>query len=102
MNNSGTKGRARFGIYLPPRKRRIVEAVAAAGDLGISCQELTFLWEPPVSRHTVKSHINQINDLLEETDWLIRSESEGKRPDDSDRSLSDRRLYFMRRRRVSV
>jgi hypothetical protein len=80
--------RERFGAYFPPRKWAIIDAVAAAEDLGISCQELSLLWDPPVSRGTIKSHICQINDLLEGTDWYIRSES----------GVADRRLYFMRRR----
>jgi hypothetical protein len=55
------------------------------GDIGVSSEELLFdLWEHgAVAQSTVKAHIWQINELLEETDWRVRS---------------DRRRWFLARR----
>jgi DNA-binding winged helix-turn-helix (wHTH) protein len=66
MNNSGTKGRARFGIPLPPRKASIVDVLASAGDAGIAVDDLiAAVWKGVGgNRNTIKSHINQLNDLF--------------------------------------
>jgi hypothetical protein len=59
----------RLGVRLPPVKAAIVDAIKAAGDVGISSSELPF-------RH-VKSHVCQINDILEETDFRIVASARG-------------------------
>jgi hypothetical protein len=67
-----------LGITLPERKFRLVQAIKAAGDLGISSAELVdALWLKPVGRATVKSHIHQVNILLAETDFQIVAEGRG-------------------------
>jgi hypothetical protein len=67
----------RLGVRLTPRKAAIVDAIKAAGDIGISSEELKYvLWDrDTVCVDTVKAHIWQINEVLEETDWIIRSDS---------------------------
>jgi DNA-binding response OmpR family regulator len=82
MNNSRTKGRARFGIYLPPRKSRIVDVLAAAGDAGIAIDELiASVWNGVGgNRNTLKSHVNQLNEQLAGRGVCIRSERGGQRP----------------------
>lgn len=68
----------RNGARLPPLKAAIFDAINASGDLGISSRELVSSEiyrdrrKPDVS--SIKSHIGQINDLLGETDWRIRSD----------------------------
>jgi hypothetical protein len=68
--------RERFGVYLPELKGRIVDAIAAAGDIGISAEELGYACWPDkaVSPHTVKAHIYQINDAFADSGVRIRSE----------------------------
>lgn len=70
---------------MTPLKAQIVDAIKRSGDIGISSEELMYaLWErDAVSADTVKAHVWQINSLLEETDWLIRS---------------DRRRWFLQQR----
>jgi hypothetical protein len=64
----------RVGIYLPLLKARIFDAVKAAGDIGISTEELRgTAWERPPKPETVKAHVWQLNSILEETDWRIVS-----------------------------
>jgi DNA-binding winged helix-turn-helix (wHTH) protein len=77
----------RLGVRLTPLKAAIVDAMKRAGDVGISSEELmrNLYWDrTPVSVRTIKAHIFQINDALEQTDWVI---------------ASDRRRWFLRRRR---
>jgi hypothetical protein len=71
-----TVGAVRLGVRLTLLKARIVDRIKAAGDIGVSSEELLFdLWEHgAVAQSTVKAHIWQINELLEETDWFIRSD----------------------------
>jgi hypothetical protein len=71
-----TVGAVRFGARLTLLKARIVDRIKAAGDIGVPSEELLFdLWEHgAVAQSTVKAHIWQINELLEETDWYIRSD----------------------------
>ena len=54
----------RLGIRLTPLKARIFDAIKRRGSERIQAREIG----NPV---TVKSHVWQINDLLEETDWRI-------------------------------
>ena len=75
----------RLGVRLTPLKAALVDAIKRSGDIGVSSEELIYaLWEcDAVSVDTVKSHVWQINSILEETDWLIRS---------------DRRRWYLHRR----
>jgi hypothetical protein len=80
----------RLGVVLTPLKAAIVDAIKRAGDLGKSSESLMrelYFDRRPVSMTTLKAHIWQINDLLEATDWVIES---------------DRRRWFLRRRRRST
>jgi hypothetical protein len=65
----------RLGVRLTPLKARIVDAIKAAGDIGISSQELRFDlyrdYETPRSKHIIRNHVYQINGMLEAGDWLI-------------------------------
>jgi DNA-binding response OmpR family regulator len=77
---------ARFGVPLTPLKAAVVDCIKAAGDIGVSSEELLMtLWRDrgPVETNTIKSHVNQINDALAGTDWRIHS---------------DRRRWFLTRR----
>jgi hypothetical protein len=69
-------GTMRLGVRLTPLKASIVDRIKAAGDVGISSEELMFtLWErDAVCVDTVKAHVWQINEVLEETDWAVRSD----------------------------
>jgi hypothetical protein len=76
----------RLGVRLPPLKAAIFDKIKAAHAAGITSAEIVadlYSDRRPVSTHTVKAHCNQLNDLLAETDWYIRS---------------DRRRWFLGRR----
>lgn len=80
----------RLGVRLTPLKAAIVDRIKWAGDLGRSSESLVrelYFDRRPVSVTTLKAHIWQINDALEQTDWVI---------------ASDRRRWFLRRRRRST
>ena len=82
----------RLGIRLTPLKARIVDYIKASGDLGASTEELRHELYGPRTRRlgaTIRVHIHQINDLLESTNWIIRSETDLALP-----------RWFLRRRRV--
>jgi DNA-binding response OmpR family regulator len=72
----------RCGVYLPPRKSRIMDVLIAAGDIGISTPDLiNAVWaDEPRSPNTLKSHITQLNDLLAGTDFHVRSDRAGRQP----------------------
>jgi hypothetical protein len=59
----------RFGIYLPTRKRRILDAIAGAGSVGIHVDDLIKeVWshgEDGANAHCVRSHVQQINQRLQ-------------------------------------
>jgi hypothetical protein len=82
-------GTFRFGVRLPVLKAAILDKIRAAGDLGISSEELArselYLDRRQVHLAAIKSHVNQINDLLTSTDWYI---------------ASDRRRWFLSRKRT--
>lgn len=65
----------RFGVRLSPLKARIVDTIARTRDGGIDADVLFWLIfserTVPPSRLTLKSHVNQINDLLAGTDYRI-------------------------------
>jgi len=81
----------RLGIRLTPLKARIVDYIKASGDLGASTEELRheLYSSKDVVGATVRVHIHQINDLLESTKWIIRSESDLALP-----------RWYLRRRRI--
>lgn len=67
----------REGVLMPTLKARIFDAVAATGDNGITARELinavyTGDYRAPVTLATIRAHIWQINDLLEDTRVRIR------------------------------
>jgi hypothetical protein len=64
----------RAGIQLTPLKARIFDAVKRAGDVGISNRDIARIaFDGRASADTVKQHIFQINSLLCETDFSIKS-----------------------------
>jgi hypothetical protein len=83
----------RCGIPLTPLKAAIFDAIKAAGDLGITSTEIIggelYRDRRAASHHTIKSHVWQINELLEETNWIIRSEGDYRE-----------RRWCLRRRKV--
>ena len=88
----------RCGVFLPPLKAGIFDLIRAAGDAGISSAEIVgdplYRERWRVSRTAIKSHVWQINELLDETNWVIRAEG--------DYGTSERRWYLRRRRRRRV
>ena len=89
----------RCGIRLPLLKAGIFDVIKQAGDFGITTEELAHeIYRDRrrrPSKYTVKAHIWQINERLEETPWIIRSEG--------DYGTAERRWYLRRRhvRRVA-
>ena len=70
----------RVGIPMPPRKAELFDSIKAAGEIGITTHELWIMHYPTqrAAMSVIKSHINQINDLLVETDYTLRAEGRGK------------------------
>jgi hypothetical protein len=68
----------RLGVDLTPLKARIVDIVRAAGDIGVSKREIHYElyqgYQHARNTDTVRTHLRQINDLLESTDWVLVSE----------------------------
>jgi hypothetical protein len=74
----------RLGVRLTPLKAAIFDRIKRAGDLGVSSTELVGeLYDNRVATNTVKAHVWQINQVLAETSFVIRS---------------DGRVWFLRRR----
>ena len=62
----------RLGIALTRLKARIFDIISLSGESGISSKDIyDKVWEGNVNGSTVKSHVNQINDRLVETNWRI-------------------------------
>lgn len=62
----------RLGVRLSPLKAQLLDRIKAAGAVGISPRELVDdLYRGNKTRNCVSQHIKQLNDLLEETDWMI-------------------------------
>lgn len=65
----------RLGIRLTPIKARLFDSIKATGDIGVTVQEL--FNDHYQHRHekvqpsVIKSHINQLNDMLVETRYQI-------------------------------
>jgi hypothetical protein len=69
----------RLGVSLPPRKAALFDAVKAAGDVGISSAELrTQVWDGKRCPHNVKSHMWQINTMIESTGYRITADGRGR------------------------
>jgi hypothetical protein len=67
----------RFGVRLPQLKAAIVDRIKTAGDIGITSEEIIadlYRDRRLVSPTTIKAHVDQINDLLSDTDWRIASD----------------------------
>jgi hypothetical protein len=68
----------RCGIRLPVLKAAIFDVIRAAGDIGASKDEIldrAYADRRRPSPESVKSHINQLNDMLVETDVVIIADS---------------------------
>jgi hypothetical protein len=70
-------GTMRLGVRFTPLKAEILDRIKAAGDLGVSSDELLDLWDSPVAKNTVKAHVWQLNELLEETIYRIVCDGRG-------------------------
>lgn len=71
----------RVGIRLTPIKARLFDLIKASGDIGTSLTELASTVYPQASSpsryvDSVKSHINQMNDILVETEYRIVADRE--------------------------
>jgi hypothetical protein len=81
-------GAMRFGVLLPSFKAALLDRIRAAGDIGVSSEQLIsselYRDRRAVQVTTIKAHVNQLNDLLSSTDWCV---------------ASDRRRWFPSRRR---
>jgi hypothetical protein len=84
----------RCGVPLPLLKAGIFDAIKQAGDVGVTSAEIVagplYRERRRASHDTIKAHIWQINELLEETNWVIRSEG--------NYGTSERRWYLRRRK----
>jgi hypothetical protein len=72
-----TIGTMRFGVRLPRLKAEIVDRIKTAGDIGVSSDEIIadlYRDRRAVQPTTIKAHVDQINDLLMNTDWRIASD----------------------------
>jgi hypothetical protein len=63
----------RLGAIMPPLKAAIIDVIKAAGGVGISSQELLTAIERPAGPGAVKSHVFQINELLDGTGFRVVS-----------------------------
>jgi hypothetical protein len=67
---------------MPRLKSELFDSIKLAGDIGITTEELWVMHYSNAKRSaaptTIKSHVNQINDLLVETDYAIRPDGRGK------------------------
>lgn len=64
----------RHGVVLPLRKLRIYDAIKAAGEIGLTSEQVTqaaYDGENRCSPNTIKAHIFQINEMLASTDFCI-------------------------------
>jgi DNA-binding winged helix-turn-helix (wHTH) protein len=65
----------RFGVYLPPRKARIIDVLEEAGEAGVSIDQfVAAVWtkdEGKRAPQTVKSHISQLNGLIAESGFKV-------------------------------
>jgi hypothetical protein len=67
----------RLGVRLPPIKAAILDVIRGAGDAGATTPSIvaTVYRDRPAPKYTsIKSHVFQINEVLEETDFIIKSD----------------------------
>ena len=66
-------GDLRLGVCLPPVKSRIFDAVAAAGDIGLTAREIitACYGRPSVQVACIKSHMHQLNLMLALSGWRL-------------------------------
>ena len=68
----------RAGVMLGPAKASLFDMLKAAGDIGLSSDEIGYQLEREgtgtAGRHNVKSHIWQLRELLEDTDYCIKTD----------------------------
>jgi hypothetical protein len=72
-----TIGTLRFGVRLPQLKAAIVDRIKAAGDIGVSSDEIIadlYRDRRSIRTTTIKAHVDQINNLLINTTWRIASD----------------------------
>jgi hypothetical protein len=71
-------GSARLGVILPQLKAEIFDHIKAAGDLGISSEDLIggelYRDRRQVQPSAIKAHIFQLNELLIDSGWRITSD----------------------------
>lgn len=70
----------RCGVRLSLLKTRLFDIIKRAGKDGIDGDDLyaIFLEARGAKRNVLKTHINQINDRLESTEWRIEVERNGR------------------------
>ncbi len=68
-----------YGVYMPRLKAELLASIKAAGEIGISTAELLTMHYggKKVQPSVIKSHVNQINDILIETDYAVFAEGRG-------------------------
>jgi hypothetical protein len=72
-------GQQRAGIHMSPAKAALFDRLRAAGDLGISAQELADgFYRGRKTRNCVSQHLKQLADLLEETAWEVACEGRSR------------------------
>jgi DNA-binding CsgD family transcriptional regulator len=71
----------RLGVYMSPRRAEIFDLIRSAGEAGISCASVAE--RLGITHNTVRSHVMQINDMLEETGYRISKFPGGNSPDNA-------------------
>jgi DNA-binding MarR family transcriptional regulator len=65
----------RFGAYLSPRQIQVIDAIVAAGELGVSQQELAN--RLGITCSGVRSHVWLINEMFVSSNTRINSDRRG-------------------------
>jgi len=62
-----------MGVRLPKLKARIFDIVQRGGDYGIQGEDIrAIVWpDEQMSRNTLKAHVHQINELIEDEGYRI-------------------------------
>lgn len=63
----------RLGVWFTKTEIKIVDRLIRAGDNPVSYKE----FQPDFKLYTLKVHVYNINNKLEETDWRIRGRGDG-------------------------
>lgn len=68
------------GLPMSPLKVSILDYIARSGTAGVNCHDVfNHCYDGRKAKIlVVKSHVHQINDMLEETDWTIRCDGRGR------------------------